>query len=57
MISLTSIVRNAFLSRQKELERHDNEAEELQAGVLKYLLANGRHTAYGRQLGMGGMNG
>ena len=57
MISLTSIVRNAFLSRQKELERHDNEAEELQAGVLKYLLANGRHTVYGRQHGMGGMNG
>ena len=57
MLSLTSIVRNAFLSRQKELERHDNEAEELQAGVLKYLLANGRHTAYGRQHGMGGMNG
>ena len=57
MISLTSIVRNAFLSRQKELERHDNEAEELQAGVLKYLWANGRHTAYGRQHGMGGMNG
>ena len=57
MISLTSIVRNAFLSRQKEIERHDNEAEELQAGVLKYLLANGRHTAYGRQHGMGGMNG
>ena len=57
MISLTSIVRNAFLSRQKELERHDNEAEELQAGVLKYLLANGRHTADGRQHGMGGMNG
>ena len=57
MISLTSIVRNAFLSRQKELERHDNEAEDLQAGVLKYLLANGRHTAYGRQHGMGGMNG
>ena len=57
MTSLTSIVRNAFLSRQKELERHDNEAEELQAGVLKYLLANGRHTAYGRQHGMGGMNG
>ena len=57
MISLTSIVRNAFLSRQKELERHDDEAEELQAGVLKYLLANGRHTAYGRQHGMGGMNG
>ncbi|MDD5787470.1 MAG: GH3 auxin-responsive promoter family protein [Bacteroidales bacterium] len=56
-MSLTSIVRNAFLSRQKELERHDNEAEELQAGVLKYLLANGRHTAYGRQHGMGGMNG
>ena len=57
MISLTSIVRNAFLSRQKELERHDNEAEELQAGVLKYLLANGKNTAYGRQHGMGGMNG
>ena len=57
MISLTSIVRNAFLSRQKELERHDNEAEELQAGVRKYLWANGRHTAYGRQHGMGGMNG
>ncbi|MDY2693782.1 MAG: GH3 auxin-responsive promoter family protein [Prevotella sp.] len=56
-MSLTSIVRNAFLSRQKELERHDNEAEELQAGVLKYLLANGKNTAYGRQHGMGGMNG
>lgn len=34
---ITQIVRNAFTSRQKEIERYDNEAEALQMHTLEYL--------------------
>ncbi|MGN1264022.1 MAG: GH3 auxin-responsive promoter family protein [Prevotella sp.] len=47
-MSITGIVRNAFLPRQKELERHENEAETLQQDVLRYLLAKAKNTEYGR---------
>ena len=48
-MGLTSIASLAFRSRQKELERHNNEGEALQAEVLQYLLKKGRDTEYGRQ--------
>ena len=47
-MSITGIVRNAFLPRQKELERHTMEAETLQQDVLRYLLAKAKNTEYGR---------
>lgn len=48
-MSLTSIARMFFLSRQKELGRHFTAAEELQAGVLRYLVARATDTKYGRE--------
>ncbi len=48
-MSLTKIVRNAFVSRQKEIERYNNEAEELQMQTLRYLTATAKDTEYGRK--------
>ncbi|MBR5652727.1 MAG: GH3 auxin-responsive promoter family protein [Prevotella sp.] len=48
-MGLTSIASLAFRKRQKELERHNNEGEALQAEVLQYLLKKGADTEYGRQ--------
>lgn len=48
-MGLTSIASLAFRRRQKELERHNNEGEALQAEVLQYLLKKGADTEYGRQ--------
>lgn len=48
-MSLTSIVRRAFLSRQKELERHINQAGTLQQEVLEYLIERAKDTEYGRR--------
>jgi len=47
-MSLTSIARLFFLSRQKELQKHVNDAEALQHQVLEHLLEQGRKTEYGR---------
>lgn len=47
-MSITGIVRNVFLSRQKELERHNNEAETLQQNVLRHLVTRAKDTEYGR---------
>lgn len=47
-MSLTQLVRGAFASRQKEIERYDTEAEELQLDVLRYLVGTAEHTEYGR---------
>jgi len=47
-MSLTSIVRNVFLLRQKELQRYDNEGKQLQQEVLQYLVKRGTDTQYGR---------
>ena len=38
-MSLTKIIRGAFVSRQKEIERYDKEAEALQMEVLHYLMS------------------
>ena len=47
-MNLTSIVRHAFTSRMKELERHQNEGEQLQRQVLTRLLQAAKNTEYGR---------
>ena len=48
-MSVTGIVRNVFLKRQKELERHQREGEAMQREVLQGLMAQGKHTEYGRK--------
>ena len=48
-MSLTSIASMFFLPRQRELKRHFNEAEELQARVLRYLVAQAMETKYGKE--------
>ncbi len=47
-MSLTQIVRKAFVSRMKELERYGKEAETLQMETLNYLTTAAKHTEYGR---------
>ncbi len=48
-MSLTSIIGKFFLSRQRELERHDKEAEALQTAVMKRLVERAKNTDYGRK--------
>ena len=48
-MSLTHIVRNAFTSRQREIERYDNEAQQLQMHTLEYLTTTAKDTEYGRK--------
>lgn len=47
-MNITGIVRNVFLPRQKELERHINGAETLQQNVLQHLVTRAGNTEYGR---------
>lgn len=47
-MSITGIVRNAFLHRQKELEKHISGGEMLQRKALQRLLAHAKDTEYGR---------
>jgi len=47
-MSLTGIVRNFFLPRQKELERHYTQGVALQKEVQDYLVRHARDTEYGR---------
>ncbi len=46
-MSLTSIASFIFKPRQKELERHTNDAERLQEESFRYLLEKGKDTEYG----------
>ena len=48
-MSLTSIAGKIFLPRQRQLERHNSEAETLQRDVLRRLLERAKTTEYGRQ--------
>ena len=48
-MSLTHIVRNAFTSRQREIERYDNEAQQLQMHTLEDLTTTAKDTEYGRK--------
>ena len=56
-MSITQIVRKVFESRQRELERHQQEGETLQREVLKQLTAEAKDTEYGRQHAFGAMRG
>ena len=47
-MALTKIAKMFFLTRQKELDRYNNEAEALQQKVLRHLLKRGAETEYGR---------
>jgi len=47
-MSVTSIVRKVFESRQRELEKHQNGGEVLQRAVLSSLIAEAKDTEYGR---------
>ena len=47
-MSLTSIVGKVFLPRQIKLQRHNTDAEILQATVLRHLLERAAATEYGR---------
>lgn len=47
-MSLTGIIRNAFIPRQHKLERHFTEPEALQHEVLQHLLHTAAGTEYGR---------
>lgn len=47
-MSITSIVRKVFEKRQRELEKHQTEGEQLQRQVLSYLLQEAKDTEYGR---------
>ena len=48
-MSLTSIARNLFASRWRELEKHNNQGEQLQRIVLSRLLNKAKDTEYGRK--------
>lgn len=48
-MSLTQIIKNAFVTRQKEIERYDKEAETLQMQTLEYLTKAAKDTEYGRK--------
>jgi len=50
-MSITSLASRLFLPRQRELERHNTEAEQLQRETLAYLLTHGKETEYGRKHG------
>ena len=47
-MGLTSLTRNLFASRWRQLERYTNDSEELQRQVLARLINQGRQTEYGR---------
>jgi hypothetical protein len=48
-MSLTAIASRFFLPRQRELERHNTEGEQLQQQVLSYLVEHAKNTEYGIQ--------
>ena len=48
-MSLTQIIGKVFVSRQRELEKHQNEGEALQRAVLAHLMQTAKGTEYGRK--------
>ena len=47
-MSLTDIVGKLFIPRQKEVQKYQHHAEEIQDGVLRHLVSRGTATEYGR---------
>ena len=56
-MSITSIVKKVFESRQLELERHQNEGKVLQEAVLSRLIAEAKDTEFGRNHAFATMKG
>ena len=56
-MSITSIVRKVFESRQLELEKHQNEGKVLQEAVLSRLIAEAKDTEFGRNHAFATMKG
>ena len=56
-MSITSIVRKVFESRQREIERYLTEGESLQRMVLSRLMNEAKETEYGRKHGFGTVKG
>lgn len=56
-MGLTKIASKFFSPRQKELEKHFTEPEQLQRSVLEYLVSKGRNTEYGRSHAFVNING
>ena len=48
-MSLTQIIGKVFVSRQRELEKHQNGGEALQRAVLEHLVQKAKDTEYGRR--------
>ena len=48
-MSLTRIISKVFVPRQRGLERHQNQGEQLQRDVLRHLLDTAKDTEYGRK--------
>ena len=46
-MSLTGIARNIFKSRMHELERHQNEGEQMQRKVMARLIDRAKQTEFG----------
>ena len=47
-MSLTQIIGKVFVPRQRALEKHQNEGEQLQREVLSHLIQTAKDTEYGR---------
>ncbi|MBR0049588.1 MAG: GH3 auxin-responsive promoter family protein [Prevotella sp.] len=56
-MSLTSIVSKLFVPRQRELEKHTTQGEQLQQATLQHLVGRGRDTEYGSAHAFGGIRG
>ena len=56
-MSITSIVRKVFESRQLELEKHQNDGQALQEAVLGRLIAEAKDTEFGRNHAFTAMKG
>ena len=56
-MSLTQIIGKVFVPRQRALEKHQNEGELLQRGVLDHLIQTARDTEYGRHHAFAAVHG
>ena len=56
-MSLTQIIGKVFVPRQRALEKHQNEGEQLQREVLNHLIQTASDTEYGRHHAFAAMHG
>ena len=56
-MSLTQIIGKVFVPRQRALEKHQNEGEQLQREVLSHLIQTAKDTEYGRHHAFAAVHG